>query len=77
MYLFIIGAPKDFLSNFFSHFLIFLCVHAANEQIDLIEAGIADLQKLTEVNGQPCIKIQPRTTETDYISVENFSGYML
>jgi hypothetical protein len=44
------------------------------QQIDLIEAGIADLQKLTEVNGVQCIKILPRSTQTDYISVENYSG---
>jgi hypothetical protein len=44
------------------------------EQIALIEAGIADLQHLTEVNGQSCIQLVPRNDEPDYVYVENYSG---
>jgi hypothetical protein len=46
------------------------------DQITLIEAGIADLLKLTQVNGENCINILPNTvpSRTDYVSVENYSG---
>jgi hypothetical protein len=45
-----------------------------SEEVTLIEAGIADLQQLTMVNGQNCITILPRNNEPNYISVENYSG---
>jgi len=44
------------------------------DQLALIEEGIADLQRLTDIDGVSCIQILPRTTQTDYISVENYSG---
>lgn len=44
------------------------------EQVRLIEAGITDLQRLTMVNGQYCIRILPRSNQANYISVENYSG---
>jgi len=44
------------------------------DQIARIEEGIADLQRLTRVNGRDCIRILPRSTQADYVSVENYSG---
>jgi len=44
------------------------------DQVRRIEAGIADLQELTKVNGKQCITILPRNNEADYISIENYSG---
>jgi hypothetical protein len=43
-------------------------------EVALIEEGIRDLQELTKVNGQFCIRIFPRNAEGDYIRVENYSG---
>jgi len=48
-------------------------VYTANE-VSRIEAGIADLQRLTRVNGRDCIRILPRSNEANYIRVENYSG---
>jgi len=48
-------------------------VYTATE-VRLIEEGIADLQRLTMVNGKRCITILPRNNEANYISVENYSG---
>jgi hypothetical protein len=44
------------------------------EEIRLIEAGIADLQELTKVNGRQCVTILPRNNEANYVSIENYSG---
>lgn len=44
------------------------------EEVRLIEAGILDLQELTKVNGQDCVRILPRSTQADYVRVENYSG---
>lgn len=38
----------------------------------MIKKAISDLMDLTKVNGRNCIKIRPRTTETDYVEV--FAG---
>jgi len=43
-------------------------------EVALIEEGIRDLQELTKVNGQFCIRILPRNNQGDYIRVENYSG---
>jgi len=44
------------------------------EQIRQIEEGIADIQRLTRVNGQNCITILPRQNQAAYVSIENYSG---
>jgi hypothetical protein len=56
-----------------AYYVIQSGVYTANE-VQRIEAGIADLQRLTMVNGQNCIRILPRSNQGDYISVENYSG---
>jgi len=43
-------------------------------EVARIEAGIEDLQRLTMVNGQYCIRILPRSNQGDYVRVENYSG---
>lgn len=44
------------------------------EELVLIQAGIDDLVRLTQVNGQNCIQIVPRSNEANYVNVENYSG---
>jgi len=56
-----------------SHYTIQDGVYTADEH-RRIEAGIVDLQELTKVNGEFCVRILPRNNEPDYIRVENFSG---
>jgi hypothetical protein len=45
-----------------------------SDEIASIEAGIAELQELTKVNGQTCVQILPRGSQADYVYVENYSG---
>lgn len=44
------------------------------DQVRAIEYGIEDLQELTKVNGQYCIRILPRNNEGNYVRIENYSG---
>lgn len=46
----------------------------ASEELVLIQEGIDDLVRLTQVNGQNCIQIVPRNNEANYVYVENYSG---
>lgn len=43
-------------------------------EVAQIEEGIRDLQELTKINGQYCIRILPRNNQGNYIRVENYSG---
>lgn len=43
-------------------------------QVQQIEAGIRQLEELTRVNGQLCLRVNPRTNQANYISIENYSG---
>jgi len=43
-------------------------------QVRQIEEGIADLMRLTMVNGRNCITILPRNNEANFISVQFYSG---
>jgi hypothetical protein len=45
-----------------------------SSQVNQIEQGIRQIQELTRVNGQLCIRIEPRTSQTNYVSIENYSG---
>jgi len=45
-----------------------------SSQVTQIENGIRQIQELTRVNGRLCIQIIPRTTQTNYVSIENYSG---
>ena len=49
----------------------------AKEELNKIDAGIADLLKSTEVDGQACVKIVPRVSQTAYVSVYKGSGYVI
>jgi len=44
------------------------------DQIAKIQHGINDLQELTKVNGEYCIRILPRNNEPNYVAIENYSG---
>jgi hypothetical protein len=44
------------------------------DQVDKIEEGIRDLQELTKVNGEWCIRIFPRETQANYVYIQDYSG---
>jgi hypothetical protein len=46
-------------------------------QVGLIREGIRDLVDSTKVNGRQCIDIIPRTSETAYVFIQKFSGYVI
>ncbi len=50
---------------------------SASEQVEQIEAGIADLMQSTMVDGQVCVDIIPREQEPDaedYVIVQKSTG---
>jgi len=65
--------PNLLWPNKIAYYTIQSGVYTADE-VARIEAGIEDLQRLTMVDGQPCIQIRPRSTQGDYITIENYSG---
>jgi len=65
--------PNLLWPNGVSYYTIQNGVYTSTE-LRQIEAGIADLQELTKVNGRNCVTILPRNNEANYIRVENYSG---
>ena len=56
--------------------LVHMCQCAASDQILKIQEGIMDLQRLTSIDGVPCVQLIPRPSNAypDYVNVENYSG---
>jgi hypothetical protein len=65
--------PELLWPNGIAYYTIENGAYTASE-IAAIEAGIRDLQELTRVGGEYCIRILPRNNQGDYIRVENYSG---
>jgi len=43
-------------------------------EISMIQSSVAELVEQTKVFGQECIRVEPRTTQTNYVSIQKYSG---